>query len=141
MHDDRDSGGSASAAAAAPGASKERARPTTDSPGGAMSFETLRTSEQQTLAARFVAAVGRKRSLFKAIEGAPAEVTEHELVGLALSGGGIRSATFSLGVLQALGAAEKLTSFDYLSTVSGGGCCAATATISRRAPDCSPPMR
>jgi hypothetical protein len=121
MHDDRDSGGSASAAAAAPGASKERARPTTDSPGGAMSFETLRTSEQQTLAARFVAAVGRKRSLFKAIEGAPAEVTEHELVGLALSGGGIRSATFSLGVLQALGAAEKLTSFDYLSTVSGGG--------------------
>jgi hypothetical protein len=42
-------------------------------------------------------------------------------VGLALSGGGIRSATFSLGVLQALARAEKLASFDYLSTVSGGG--------------------
>ena len=41
--------------------------------------------------------------------------------GLALSGGGIRSATFSLGVLQALAHAKKLTSFDYLSTVSGGG--------------------
>lgn len=41
--------------------------------------------------------------------------------GLALSGGGIRSATFSLGVLQALARAEKLASFDYLSTVSGGG--------------------
>ncbi|HLG59456.1 MAG TPA: patatin-like phospholipase family protein [Vicinamibacterales bacterium] len=41
--------------------------------------------------------------------------------GLALSGGGIRSATFSLGVLQALAASRLLTSFDYLSTVSGGG--------------------
>lgn len=44
-----------------------------------------------------------------------------EKIGLALSGGGIRSATFSLGVLQALAAAERLASFDYLSTVSGGG--------------------
>lgn len=42
-------------------------------------------------------------------------------VGLALSGGGIRSATFGLGVLQALAARNKLASFDYLSTVSGGG--------------------
>jgi hypothetical protein len=41
--------------------------------------------------------------------------------GLALSGGGIRSATFSLGVLQALASCGKLASFDYLSTVSGGG--------------------
>jgi len=42
-------------------------------------------------------------------------------IGLALSGGGIRSATFSLGVLQALAQAKRLASFDYLSTVSGGG--------------------
>jgi hypothetical protein len=65
--------------------------------------------------------------------------------GLAMSGGGIRSATFALGVLQALarspvrsaaqppdgaatgwpaGALHKaslLSRFDYLSTVSGGG--------------------
>ena len=62
--------------------------------------------------------------------------------GLALSGGGIRSATFCLGVLQALAKAELppsapqpdasapkpaidppsfLSLFDYLSTVSGGG--------------------
>ncbi|HEU4842811.1 MAG TPA: patatin-like phospholipase family protein [Burkholderiaceae bacterium] len=41
--------------------------------------------------------------------------------GLALSGGGIRSATFGLGVLQALAAREALGHFDYLSTVSGGG--------------------
>lgn len=42
-------------------------------------------------------------------------------IGLALSGGGIRSATFSLGVLQALAQRGKLASFDLLSTVSGGG--------------------
>ena len=42
-------------------------------------------------------------------------------IGLALSGGGIRSATFSLGVLQALAFRHKLTGLDYLSTVSGGG--------------------
>jgi Patatin-like phospholipase len=43
------------------------------------------------------------------------------LTGLALSGGGIRSATFNLGVLQALAQARLLGTFDYLSTVSGGG--------------------
>ncbi len=41
--------------------------------------------------------------------------------GLALSGGGIRSASFNLGVLQALASQSKLEKFDYLSTVSGGG--------------------
>jgi hypothetical protein len=41
--------------------------------------------------------------------------------GLALSGGGIRSATFCLGVVQALAEADQLKRFDYLSTVSGGG--------------------
>ena len=50
-----------------------------------------------------------------------AEAHERQLAGLALSGGGIRSATFSLGVLQALGELEMLHKFDYLSTVSGGG--------------------
>ncbi len=40
---------------------------------------------------------------------------------LCLSGGGIRSAAFSLGVLQALARSKLLTSFHYLSTVSGGG--------------------
>ena len=43
------------------------------------------------------------------------------LTGLALSGGGIRSATFALGVLQRLARADLLKRFDYLSTVSGGG--------------------
>src|SRR5262249_49006376 len=43
------------------------------------------------------------------------------LVGLAFSGGGIRSATFNLGVLQRLQELDLLRSVDYLSTVSGGG--------------------
>ncbi|MER2265854.1 patatin-like phospholipase domain-containing protein [Methylobacterium oxalidis] len=40
---------------------------------------------------------------------------------LCLSGGGVRSAAFCLGVLQALAARELLGEFHYLSTVSGGG--------------------
>jgi len=43
------------------------------------------------------------------------------LTGLALSGGGIRSATFNLGVLQVLGWSRLFKHVDYLSTVSGGG--------------------
>ncbi len=41
--------------------------------------------------------------------------------GLAISGGGIRSASFGLGVLQALVRRGVLEAFDYMSTVSGGG--------------------
>ena len=46
---------------------------------------------------------------------------EDNLTGIALSGGGIRSASFSLGVLQALAYNQLLERMDYLSTVSGGG--------------------
>jgi predicted acylesterase/phospholipase RssA len=56
--------------------------------------------------------------------GIPTADVEHppeNLVGLALSGGGLRSATFSLGLLQGLQKKNLLTAFDYLSTVSGGG--------------------
>src|SRR5215831_13983311 len=42
-------------------------------------------------------------------------------LGLAFSGGGIRSATFNLGVLQGLAERGLLAHIDYLSTVSGGG--------------------
>jgi hypothetical protein len=42
-------------------------------------------------------------------------------VGLALSGGGIRSATFCFGLLRALAREKLLLRFDLLSTVSGGG--------------------
>ena len=43
------------------------------------------------------------------------------LTGLALSGGGIRSSTFNLGVLQAMNRSGLLQHMDYMSTVSGGG--------------------
>lgn len=41
--------------------------------------------------------------------------------GLAISGGGIRAASFAIGVLQLLASKNILKSFDYLSSVSGGG--------------------
>jgi hypothetical protein len=44
-----------------------------------------------------------------------------DVTGLALSGGGIRSATFNLGILQAFARARWLRRIDLLSTVSGGG--------------------
>jgi len=53
---------------------------------------------------------------------APADGADHPpLSALCLSGGGIRSATFNLGVLQGLAQSRLLGSFDYLSSVSGGG--------------------
>ncbi len=43
------------------------------------------------------------------------------LSALCFSGGGIRSATFNLGVIQGLAKSGSLSRFDYLSSVSGGG--------------------
>src|SRR5215471_12834121 len=43
------------------------------------------------------------------------------VLGIALSGGGVRSAAFCLGALQGLREADVLSKADYLSTVSGGG--------------------
>ena len=48
-------------------------------------------------------------------------VAERGLLGVSMSGGGIRSATFNLGVLQALAQLGMLPRIDYLSSVSGGG--------------------
>lgn len=46
---------------------------------------------------------------------------DRPMIGLAFSGGGIRSASFGMGVMQSLVAADKMKLMDYLSTVSGGG--------------------
>jgi hypothetical protein len=43
------------------------------------------------------------------------------LSALCISGGGIRSASFALGILQCLAENKLLGEFDYMSTVSGGG--------------------
>lgn len=61
----------------------------------------------------------RKRRQAAGIEFAPEG--ERPTIGLALSGGGIRSATFCLGLLRGLARNGVLKRFDYLSTVSGGG--------------------
>ena len=62
--------------------------------------------------------IGQEKALIRAWRG---QGDKQSFPGLALSGGGIRSATFSLGVMQALAACGLLEKFDYLSTVSGGG--------------------
>jgi hypothetical protein len=72
----------------------------------------------------------RRRALFPLQQPLAAEPTPphpyseaHRVrpLGLAFSGGGIRSATFNLGVLQGLAELGLLPFIDYLSTVSGGG--------------------
>ena len=57
-----------------------------------------------------------------------ANVEQEDTAGISLSGGGIRSAVFNLGALQALEKHRKLSRFDYLSTVSGGGYIASSLT-------------
>jgi hypothetical protein len=46
---------------------------------------------------------------------------KQRLTGMCFSGGGIRSATFNLGILQGLAVKGWLDQVDYLSSVSGGG--------------------
>lgn len=77
---------------------------------GAKAFRTINQAERQELLAR--------RTL---LHGAPPADKVVNAVGLALSGGGIRSATYCLGIVQVLVRQNLFTQFDYLSTVSGGG--------------------
>lgn len=67
----------------------------------------------------------------------PAPSTQHDLMGLSLSGGGIRAASFSLGVLQRLSAVGLLSRVDYLSTVSGGGLIGASVSCLLNSPGVS----
>lgn len=67
----------------------------------------LKHLEEQRLAKR-------RQTLYEGERDAP-------LVGVGVSGGGIRSATFALGFFQALAGAGLARGIDYLSTVSGGG--------------------
>ena len=53
--------------------------------------------------------------------GLPKEEDPMNATALAFSGGGIRSATYCLGITQVLARRGLLGKFDYLSTVSGGG--------------------
>ena len=68
----------------------------------------LSDSEKDTLAKKDLA------EIFQSLH-------SYDLKALCFSGGGIRSATFGLGVIQSLAKHGLLSRFDYLSTVSGGG--------------------
>ncbi|WP_200898758.1 patatin-like phospholipase family protein [Candidatus Rhodobacter oscarellae] len=57
---------------------------------------------------------------------------DHNLVGLAFSGGGIRSATINLGIVQELHRRGVFDHVDYMSSVSGGGYLASSITTLMR---------
>jgi hypothetical protein len=80
-------------------------------------FDDVRDAESKLL--RGTAAAPEVRAEAAAVKAET--LLPAETVGLAFSGGGIRSATFNLGVLQGLAKANLLDKIDYLSTVSGGG--------------------
>jgi Patatin-like phospholipase len=80
--------------------------------------EQTGATEGKTAAAEFEESKRQEESKWK---DTIAAAHKQSYVGLALSGGGIRSATFNLGVLQALAELNLLQRVDYLSTVSGGG--------------------
>jgi hypothetical protein len=61
------------------------------------------------------------KKIYEAVHGTLNDPAHRPLAALCFSGGGIRSATFNLGVLQGLARIGVLSKFDYLSSVSGGG--------------------
>lgn len=65
--------------------------------------------------------IRRKAAEISMPGGADTEGRPPRLTGVALSGGGVRSASFNLGFLQALEESAVLRHVDLLSTVSGGG--------------------
>ncbi|MEA3034175.1 MAG: hypothetical protein QOH86_2191 [Sphingomonadales bacterium] len=79
------------------------------------------TGEEKSAKAADSTAREEREGLDAALEYYRARVAEKEPAALCLSGGGIRSASFALGVMEALSARDLLTKFHYLSTVSGGG--------------------
>ncbi len=57
------------------------------------------------------------------------ETSPVDITGLALSGGGVRSAAFSMGVLQAIDSEIGTKNIDTFSTVSGGGYIGTSASV------------
>jgi len=91
-----------------------------------MSESNCKTAKQVYRAERELA-IKKRRDYWdaKAKKSDPAQAypppSDKDLVGLALSGGGIRSAMFNLGLLQAFERAGLMKHVDYLASVSGGG--------------------
>ncbi|KFA87087.1 patatin-like phospholipase family protein [Archangium violaceum] len=98
---------------------RKPSRPT-GKPGSSIAHRLLARERRYLERARARRSGGAKRK--KPAPAEPRFVSERrDLCGLALSGGGMRSATFNLGLLQGLHQLGLLEMFDYLATVSGGG--------------------
>ena len=104
----------------------EPSRPNAADPGSAQNLKSWAARVYPAeLERREAALVTGRRKRAEGSEGAaeagnPSRLPE-DTIGLALSGGGIRSATFCLGVLQSISRVGLLGKIDFLSTVSGGG--------------------
>jgi hypothetical protein len=90
---------------------------------GAADFDRINASFADAYYREIVNWVGPR---YLATRGTPvpnpeAPSVDNNLYGVALSGGGMRSAIYGLGVLQSLARGEMLRDADYVSTVSGGG--------------------
>jgi hypothetical protein len=81
-----------------------------------VAFEDVLAAEYRALRPDAAFASGDEKDLIAGMHRDPAP-----LAALCISGGGIRSATFALGIIQGLAERGLLPRFDYLSTVSGGG--------------------
>ncbi|MFN2258341.1 MAG: patatin-like phospholipase family protein, partial [Parasphingopyxis sp.] len=82
-------------------------------------FKDILQAETTYLHERRKAKFRRRHKVQEPPPGAPE--LARELTGLAISGGGVRSASFAIGVMQGLHEKGILDRFDYMSTVSGGG--------------------
>lgn len=99
--------------------------PTADSAQAEIGFAAVLGDELELVAARRQRLNAQRGDFAKGADESEAArlqtAWQARLLGLSFSGGGIRSATFNLGVLQALARGGLLRHVDYLSTVSGGG--------------------
>jgi len=85
-----------------------------------LTFGEVFREELQEMQKRWEQAYGADKQ-DRQLAGGESPTPGHGLVGLAFSGGGIRSATINLGIAQVLHQRGVFDHADYMSTVSGGG--------------------
>jgi hypothetical protein len=101
----------------------------TATPSGSGPVDSKTATFQQIFAAEYRDLHARCSSLPPPKDDGQVPTVANNLVGISLSGGGNRSSTFCLGVLQAINARGILRNVNYLSTVSGGGYVGTAVTI------------